>query len=138
MVAALLMAAGCANAADTEEPKLTLESAPSVATDLSSAPVVGTGLQRLVDMAKKSLAAQINIEEADIALAEAEYVTWRDSSLGCPKPDMAYLQVLTNGSRIILKAKGRVYHYHSGGNVPPSYCSTPSPSGHSPYAPGET
>jgi len=140
MVATLLVAAGCAIAADQEKKELTVESMPSVAADLGSAPTVavGAGLQRLVDMATKSLATKLGIEEADIALAQAEYVTWRDSSIGCPQPDMQYMQVLTNGSRIALKANNGVYHYHSGGNRPPSYCAKPAPRKPLPYEYGET
>ncbi len=139
MVAAFLVAAGCANAADQEKKGLTVESMPSVAADLGSAPTVaiGAGLQRLVDMATKSLTAKLDIEETGIKVVEAAYVTWRDSSIGCPQPDMQYMQVLTNGSRIVLKASARVFHYHSGGNRQPSYCASPSKIGPLPYAPGE-
>ena len=140
MVAAFLVATGCANAADQEKKELTVKSVPTIASDLSSTPAVsvGTGMQRLVDMATKNLAAKLGIEEADITVAQAVYVTWRDSSIGCPRPDMQYLQVLTNGSRIVLKANNRVYHYHSGGNQPPSHCAKPSPQKPLPYDHGET
>ena len=140
MVAATFMSIGFACAADQDTRELTLESVPSVASDLSSTPTVsvGTGMQRLVDVATKSLATKLGIEEADITVAQAEYVTWRDSSIGCPQPDMQYMQVLTNGSRIVLKADGRVFHYHSGGNRPPSHCAKPSPKEPLPYKHGES
>ncbi len=140
MVAIILVAAGCANAADQEKKELTVESVPSIASDLSSTPAVsvGTGMQRLVDMATANLAAKLGIEKTDIQVAEAGYVTWRDSSIGCPQPDMQYLQVITNGSRIVLKANGAVYNYHSGGSVPPSYCSKPATQKPLPYEHGET
>ena len=66
MVAAFLVTAGCANAADQEKKELTVESMPSIASDLSSVPAVsvGAGMQRLVDMATKSLATKLGIEEA--------------------------------------------------------------------------
>ena len=140
MVAAFLVTAGCANAADQEKKELTLESVPSVASDLSSTPAisVGTGMQRLVDIATADLAAKLGIEKTDIQVAEAGYVTWRDSSIGCPQPDMQYLQVITNGSRIVLKASGAVYNYHSGGSVPPSYCPKPATQKPLPYEHGES
>ncbi len=139
MIAATFMAVGFACAADQDTKELTLESVPSVASDLSSTPAVsgGTEMQQLVDLATKNLAAKLGIEEADIVLAQAEYVTWRDSSIGCPLPDMQYMQVLTNGSRIVLKTSAGVFHYHSGGNRQPSYCVSPSKIGPLPYAPGE-
>ena len=140
MVAATFMAVGFACAADQDTKELTVKSVPSIASDLSSTPAVsvGAGLQRLVDMATKNLATKLGIEEADITVAQAEYVTWRDSSIGCPRDDMQYMQVLTNGSRIVLKANGAIYNYHSGGNVPPSYCAKPAAQKPPTYDLGET
>ena len=140
MLVATFMAVGFACAADQDTKELTVKSVPTIASDLSNTPAVsvGTGMQRLVDMATKNLATELGIEEADITVAQAEYVTWRDSSIGCPLPDTQYMQVLTNGSRIVLKANNAVYHYHSGGNRPPSYCAKPAPRNPLPYEHGET
>ena len=143
-IAAALVTIGCAHADDKEKRELTVESVPGIAADVGSQaeepgdPTFGAGLRRLVDMATKDLAASLKIKESDIKVAEAEYVTWRDSSLGCPKPDMQYLQVISNGSRIVLKANGAIYNYHSGGNVPPSYCTKPATRIPLPYEHGET
>jgi hypothetical protein len=52
----------------------------------------------------------------------AEEVTWPDTSMGCPQPGMAYLQVPQDGMLIRLNAGGRVYAYHSGGNRAPFLC----------------
>jgi len=79
----------------------------------------GPGLQRLVDLAVPDLAANLKVDESTIELVEAQYVTWRDSSAGCPEPGMQYMQVLTNGARIVLRADGTIYQYHSGGNRAP-------------------
>ena len=38
---------------------------------------------------------------------------WPDSSLGCPKPGQAYLQVITPGYRVVLGANGKEYEYHT-------------------------
>lgn len=139
IVAMTILAASCTLAEEKETKELTVESAPTPATDISREPAssIGPGLQRLVDMATKSLATKLSIEESDIKVAEAAYVTWRDSSTGCPQPDMQYMQVLTNGSRIVLKTSAGMFHYHSGGNRQPSYCASPSKTGPLPYAPGE-
>ena len=139
IVAATILAAGCTLAEEKELKDLTVESTPLPATDISLAPSapIGPGLQRLVDMASKNLTAKLGIEETGIKVVEAAYVTWRDSSLGCPQPDTQYMQVLTNGSRIVLKTSNGVFHYHSGGNRQPSYCAKPSKIGPLPYSPGE-
>lgn len=99
---------------------------------------LGPGLQRLVDLAKQDLGARLGLEQAEIEIVQAEYVTWRDSSVGCPQPGYQYTQVLTNGSLIRLGANKQVYHYHSGRNRPPTLCENPSATEPLPYAPGES
>jgi hypothetical protein len=94
-------------------------------------------LQRLVDLAVPDLAAKLKVDESAVELVEAQYVTWRDSSAGCPKPGMQYLQVLTNGVHIVLRVDETIYHYHSGGNRTPFYCAKPSSIKPLPYSPGE-
>jgi hypothetical protein len=111
--------------------------ADDAATGKASASI-GPGLQRLVDVATLNLAANLKVEPEVIEVVEAEFVTWRDSSAGCPRPGMQYLQVLTNGARIVLQVNGTSYHYHSGGSRPPFYCAEPSPTRPLPYSHGET
>ncbi len=79
----------------------------------------------LVDFAKRALADHLGIGVDEIELLLIEEVTWRDGSLGCPQPGMAYTQALVNGSRLILEAEGREWHYHSGGGRDPFLCLTP-------------
>jgi hypothetical protein len=100
-------------------------------------PEPGPGLQRLADIARSDLGAKLDVDAEDIDIVEAAYVTWRDSSIGCPRPETQYMQVLTNGARLVLRANGVLYHYHSGGNRAPFLCAKPSPKGPLPYAPGE-
>jgi hypothetical protein len=99
---------------------------------------LGPGLRRLVDLAKEDLGTRLGLEQAEIEIVQAEYVTWRDSSIGCPQPGYQYTQVLTNGSDIRLSANKQVYHYHSGGKRPPTLCENPSAIEPLPYAPGES
>ena len=110
---------------------------PEQAASSAQNPGPGPGLQRLVDIAKTDLSTNLRIDAGDIETVEAAYVTWRDSSIGCPVAGMQYMQVLTNGARIVLRANGILYHYHSGGNRAPFFCARPSPEGPLPYAPGE-
>lgn len=86
-------------------------------------------MQKLVDMAVKNLAMSEAIDPSEIEVLQASPVTWPDSSLGCPQPDRGYMQVLTDGSRIVLRVDGRVYNYHSGDNRAPFYCKKPSKAG---------
>jgi hypothetical protein len=83
-------------------------------------------LQDQVDKATADLAARINTTPAKIEVLEAVSVVWRDSSMGCPKPGMDYLQVLTKGVRIRLRFGLNVFEYHGAGGRAPQFCEHPS------------
>jgi hypothetical protein len=65
------------------------------------------------ELARQALAKELGVDAAAIRVAQIEEVEWRDSSLGCPKPGMNYLQVITPGYRIVLEAQGHSYEYHT-------------------------
>lgn len=79
-------------------------------------------LEKMVVDAKGDLAERLSIDVDHIILEELEQVVWPDSSLGCPKPGMAYIQIPHDGLRIRLSVKDRVYDYHSGKGLPPFLC----------------
>ncbi len=83
-------------------------------------------LQDEVKKAMADLAARINTTPAKIEVLEAISVVWRDSSMGCPKPGMDYLQVLTPGVRIRLRFGLNVFEYHGAGGRATVYCEHPS------------
>lgn len=99
---------------------------------------IGPGLQRLVDLAKADLHERLSLATDRMAVIKADYVTWRDTSVGCPAPGYQYAQVLTPGSRIHLRVEGKLYRYHSGGNRAPFLCERPAGEEPLPYAHGET
>lgn len=47
-------------------------------------------------------------------MVKVEDKEWSDTSLGCPKKDMMYAQVITPGFLIILSGDGKNYTYHAG------------------------
>jgi hypothetical protein len=83
-------------------------------------------LARLVDQAKQDLSHWLGVPLARIKLKSAKAVQWRDSSLGCPKPGMAYLTVITPGYLILLETDGEVYEYHAD-STRAIYCDDPQP-----------
>jgi hypothetical protein len=89
------------------------------ATVDSTTPDMGIdpGLQPIIDQAVADLAERLDVAASDIEVVSAVLVTWPDTSLGCPKPGMAYAQVLTDGSRTTLRYNGVDYAYHTGGSV---------------------
>ena len=65
------------------------------------------------DLARRDRSKRLGIPLEQIEFLSAEEVTWRDAALGCPQPGMFYAQVLSPGYRLLLKAAGVVYTYHT-------------------------
>lgn len=84
-------------------------------------------LQSLVEKAKEDLAGRLSVPASQIDVLEARDVVWPDSSLGCPKPGMLYMQALTPGYLIRLRADGQDYEYHAGRSRSVFLCINPSP-----------
>ena len=102
-----------------EAPEPTTVHQEVIVTDESALP---GGAETLVDLAKADLAQRLDIEISAITLISYEDIVWPDSSLGCPQPGMAYLQVPKDGSRIVLEFEGTTYDYHTGGGRDPFLC----------------
>lgn len=79
----------------------------------------------LVVQAMKDLVKRTGLSLDQITLVSDEAVTWPDGALGCPQPGMVYMQVLVDGSRIVLEAGGKSYEYHSGDQRGAFLCTNP-------------
>ncbi|RME12731.1 MAG: hypothetical protein D6802_03460 [Ardenticatenia bacterium] len=65
-----------------------------------------------------------------LTLESWEAVTWRDSSLGCPQPDMMYAQVLTPGYRFVFSDRdGNVVYVHTDSGARAVVCEKPAENG---------
>lgn len=119
---------GAAEVAPTEEPRPTAtpktpgptpERAPTGTPEPSptsppqAAPRVPEDAARAVAWARRDLASRLKVAEDAVALESIEAVDWNDSSLGCPQPGYMYLQVITPGYRVVLRAEGATYAYRS-------------------------
>jgi hypothetical protein len=71
------------------------------------------------------LAHRLDIRPEEVTVVREVEVTWRDGSIGCPLPGMAYTQALVDGVLIELEADGRRYEYHSGGRRALFLCESP-------------
>jgi hypothetical protein len=80
---------------------------------------------RMGALARAALAQELGVAESDITVVAAEETEWRDSGLGCPKPGVNYLQVITPGYKITLEAQGKRYEYHSDNNRRVVRCGKP-------------
>ncbi|MFK7802864.1 MAG: hypothetical protein AB8G95_14605 [Anaerolineae bacterium] len=75
-----------------------------------------------VTLAKEDLANQINVAIEDIEAVSVRSMTWPDSSLGCPEPDMMYTQAQVEGMLIQLQVNDATYSYHSSDKRDPFLC----------------
>jgi len=70
------------------------------------------GDRDIARLAAETLAGELNINVAKIEVDTVRAVEWRDSSIGCPQPDRAYMQVITPGHKITLRVDGKLYFVH--------------------------
>ncbi len=63
-------------------------------------------------LAIDALAADLGIARDKIAVDTIRPVEWRDSSIGCPQPGQAYMQVMTPGNKITLRVDKQIYVVH--------------------------
>jgi len=102
----------------TQPNPLTEEAMPETTIPLEGltgvpAASVPPAAEAAVAAAKEDLANWLDVSGEDILVTSIEAVQWSDSSLGCPQPEMMYLQVITPGFRVILQAQGQTYEYHT-------------------------
>ncbi|MBM3123509.1 MAG: hypothetical protein FJZ87_00380 [Chloroflexi bacterium] len=69
--------------------------------------------REIAQKAITDLAGYLNMDRDQIRIADTQPVDWPDASLGCPQPEVMYVQVITPGYRILLEAKGGKYPYHT-------------------------
>lgn len=81
-----------------------------------------SALQPLVEQAMQDLALRLEVSMEQIEVIQAQAVVWPDASLGCPQPDMAYIQIPHDGTLMRFKVEDQEYEYHSGGNRDPFLC----------------
>jgi hypothetical protein len=64
-------------------------------------------------VARKDLAAKLNIDEKAIVIMEVEEKTWSDGCLGLAKPGEFCTQALVPGFKVEMLAKGESYTYRT-------------------------
>jgi hypothetical protein len=67
-------------------------------------------------LAIDTLAAELKIPREQIEVDTVRAIEWRDSSIGCPKPGVAYLDVITPGYKVTLRVGKVVHVVHEAGN----------------------
>jgi hypothetical protein len=110
---ALLLAACVTQTPETGSPLVLTSTLPQPKSPLSQPPTpaapAGAPANPLDDL-RARVAQDLGLKATDLTLVSSEEVQWRDSSLGCPREGMNYLQVITPGWRIIFAdAAGKQY-----------------------------
>ena len=109
--------------ATTERPTVN----PTEGVALPTGPVPTSVLaQDNVKAAIADLAKREGVDEGAVTAAGYMSVTWRDGSIGCPKPGMMYTQALVPGHLLVLEVDGELFSYHAGQNDTFNYCANPS------------
>ncbi len=85
-------------------------------------PPYDPNLARLIEQAKQDLAQRLGVDVSAVEVAQVAAVTWPDGSLGCPRPGMAYIQVLIDGVFVQLRVGDQLYNYHGDGRQPLFLC----------------
>lgn len=67
----------------------------------------------MLALAIGDLATRIGVSASAINVTSIDEVEWSNGSLGCPKPGLAYTQVIIPGYNIVLEAGGKAYNYHT-------------------------
>jgi len=101
-------------AAPTAGPSTPVE--PATEINMTTTLKIEPGTQSLIDVAIADLMKRLSVTQDAIEVVSAQSVVWPDSSLGCPQPGMAYLQVPEDGALIVLQVNEINYEYHNGGS----------------------
>lgn len=108
----------------TEEPTVIK---PTDGSALPTGPVPTDILaQDEVKAAIADLAKRESVEPDQVTVAGYFSVTWRDGSIGCPKPGMMYTQALVPGHLMVLEVDDALYSYHAGNKGTFNYCANPT------------
>jgi hypothetical protein len=83
----------------------------------------------MVRRAQADLIGRTDVRPSEIKVVSVEAVEWRNTSLGCPQPDMMYAQVITPGYVIVLEAGSKTYEYHTDQRTKVVLCGEPESDG---------
>lgn len=98
---------GCGSADD--EPSF--EEAKTVSADGDITPIAVED-RSIAERGIRALADHLDVPLGAIEVDSVRAVDWRDSSIGCPQPGEAYMQVITPGHKITLRVDGALYVVH--------------------------
>jgi hypothetical protein len=102
----------------TDKPVEPIKSPPPEKTSQSG--------QKMALLSQADLSKRLNISLDEIDIKAVQPVVWPDSSLGCPQPDFAYSQVVTNGFIVVLEVAPDEFLYHTDDASMVVFCPNPT------------
>lgn len=84
-------------------------------------------LEKMIQNATQDIVQKFSAAPEQVIVVEAREVTWSNSGLGCPQPDMAYAEVLTPGYLVKLSYNDIEFEYHAGPDGALFRCKNPIP-----------
>ncbi len=128
VIVALLSACGPGQSA-TPEPQVPAATAvspapsPKVPTSGTTVPMTApTGIPATHWAALLGDLANRGVSTDGLEVVTARAVTWPNGALGCPKPGMAYTQMVTDGYQVVVTVDGKTYDYRYGTTATPRLC----------------
>ncbi len=82
---------------------------PTLQADSTTSPVE----KNVVQTSIRDLSLHLDIPRDQVKVISVEKTTWPDASLGCPKPGVMYIQMVTPGFTVLLEANDNEYVYHT-------------------------
>jgi len=99
--------------ATTVAPNTTSAANTSSTTPASTSSALPDEVKKPFEAASNDLAKRTNLSLQNIQMLGYNREDFSDSSLGCPQPNVRYLQVITPGYQIQLAAGGQQYDYRT-------------------------
>lgn len=109
LLAITLILSGCGTSTGGGAATPTLPTSPGAIVVASPSPESPPAVQA----ALADAAAQLGVGASQLHVDQVTPRDWPDSSLGCPRPDEMYSQIVTPGYLIIITSAGKRLEYHS-------------------------
>jgi hypothetical protein len=116
-LAVLVTACGGGAGGQSTPPAIATNPPPIVSPVLSPVPESSSNAEKqaAVDAAMQDAAGRLSLASGagDIHVQQVEARQWPDSSLGCPRPEVMYSQIVTPGYLVVISAAGKQLEYHA-------------------------
>ena len=121
---ALSVVACGAGATDGSIVETSTTSSPSADSTTTTTEVDVSQTADPIETAIVDLSRRLLVPRDQIEVVETRQVSWPDGALGCPEDGVLYTQAIVEGTQVLLRADGRVYDYHAGGDGSAFLCSS--------------